>query len=173
MKFNFLIFAMIVAAMGPARQVDPPAAEAVTPEVLPDRPAPVPDTVQPQPAAPELRIVEARTVNRGEFLWNARPVVVFADTPDDPSFRQQLRALQARPAELIERDVIVVVDTDPAGNSAWRQTLHPRGFSLVIIDKDGQVKARKPLPWDAREITRAIDKFPLRRQEIGRGSVIR
>lgn len=43
----------------------------------------------------------------------------------------------------------------------------------MIIDKDGQVKARKPLPWDAREITRAIDKFPLRRQEIGRGSVIR
>ncbi|HBU14399.1 MAG TPA: methylmalonyl-CoA epimerase, partial [Gemmobacter sp.] len=25
---------------------------------------------------------------------------------------------------------------------------------------------RKPLPWDLREITRAIDKFPLRRQEM-------
>jgi hypothetical protein len=36
----------------------------------------------------------------------------------------------------------------------------------VLIDKDGEAKLRKPLPWDVREITHAIDKFPLRRQEM-------
>ena len=49
---------------------------------------------------------------------------------------------------------------------AIRAKLRPRGFSLVLIDKDGEAKLRKPLPWDVREITHAIDKFPLRRQEI-------
>ena len=34
---------------------------------------------------------------------------------------------------------------------------------------DGQVKLRKPLPWDVRELTRSIDKMPLRQQEIDEG----
>ena len=40
------------------------------------------------------------------------------------------------------------------------------------LDKDGQVKQRRPLPWDVREISRAIDKLPLRRQEIGRAGLL-
>ncbi|MBC9245590.1 DUF4174 domain-containing protein [Paracoccus sp. 11-3] len=170
MKLKFLIFVVMSAAMGPAREAEPPAAESVTdrpmsPEELPETAA---SEEPPETPSPELRIVDASTVAMADFLWNMRPVVIFADSPDDPSFRQQSRALQARPNDLIERDVVVVVDTDPAAGSEWRRQLHPRGFSLVIIDKDGQVKARKPLPWDVREITRTIDKFPLRRQEIGR-----
>lgn len=47
-----------------------------------------------------------------------------------------------------------------------RQRLRPRGFMLVLIGKDGGVKLRKPVPWDVREISRSIDKFPLRQQEI-------
>ena len=34
------------------------------------------------------------------------------------------------------------------------------------VKNDGTIVARKPAPWDVREITRAIDKFPLARQEI-------
>jgi hypothetical protein len=37
---------------------------------------------------------------------------------------------------------------------------------LVIIGKDGEVELRKPAPWDVREITRSIDKMPLRQQEV-------
>ena len=47
-----------------------------------------------------------------------------------------------------------------------RQKLRPRGFSFVILDKDGRVALRKPLPWGAREISRAIDKFPSRIIEV-------
>jgi hypothetical protein len=36
----------------------------------------------------------------------------------------------------------------------------------VLIGKDGRVAQRKPSPWDVREIERAIDKMPLRQQEI-------
>lgn len=101
-----------------------------------------------------------------EFLWVARPVVVFADTPNDPRFIQQMELLDARKSELFARDVVVLTDTDPAARSAIRKQLRPRGFSLVLIGKDGQVELRKPAPWDVREISRAIDKMPLRQQEI-------
>jgi len=66
--------------------------------------------------------------------------------------------------------VVIIVDTDPSGESALRTKLRPRGFMMVLIGKDGQVKLRKPLPWDVRELTRSIDKMPLRRQEMRAGS---
>lgn len=171
MKLRFLIVAMAVAAMGPAREAPPPVVEAPVPEVQPAGPEPA-AAPQPEPARPELRILSAAETDPADFLWTARPVVVFADTPDDPAFRQQMRTLTGRNEALIERDVVVITDSDPQANSAWRRQLHPRGFSLVILDKDGQVKQRRPLPWDVREISRAIDKLPLRRQEIGRAGLL-
>ncbi|EKX58540.1 Methylmalonyl-CoA epimerase [Rhodobacter sp. AKP1] len=110
--------------------------------------------------------VEAHGLTLTQFLWAKRPVVVFADTEADPNFIRQMEMIAARLDFLDERDVIVIFDTSPDDPSEIRRTLHPRGFSLVILDKDGQVKLRKPLPWDVREIGRAIDKFPLRRDEL-------
>jgi len=95
-----------------------------------------------------------------------RPLVVFADSPDDPSFIRQMDLLARAYSELEERDVILVTDTDPAAKSEWRQKLRPRGFSLVIMDKDLKAVIRKPIPWDVREITHSIDKLPLRLQEL-------
>lgn len=114
-----------------------------------------------------LEILEATEVDPAEFTWQARPLVVFADTAADPDFTAQLAQLRRDPASLLMRDVVVVTDTDPAGNSAWRRLLRPEGFSVVLMDKDGQVKSRLPSPRSVREISRAIDKFPPRRREIG------
>jgi hypothetical protein len=113
-----------------------------------------------------LRILDASEVTLSEFLWLKRPVVVFADSAADPAFATQMRLLEADPAALEERDVVVIIDTDPAARSEVRLALRPRGFSLVLLEKDGTAMLRKPLPWDVREIVRAIDKLPLRRQEI-------
>ena len=111
-------------------------------------------------------IFEASEVELEEFLWLARPVVVFADTDRNPDFQRQIRLLEDRMGELIERDVVVITDADPDNLSEWRRKLRPRGFMLAIVGKDGEVKLRKPAPWDVREITRSIDKMPLRQQEI-------
>lgn len=107
--------------------------------------------------------------NLKDFVWEKRPIVVFADTPNDPSFAQQMELLQARRNDLEERDVVVLTDTDPEAGGAMRKALRPRGFALVLIGKDGGVKLRKPLPWDVREISRVIDKMPMRKQEIRSG----
>lgn len=104
-----------------------------------------------------------------DWRWKARLVVVFANTPQDPAFVEQISALERGTDALIDRDAVVIVDPDPEAESGWRRALRPEGFSLVLIDKDGTVMLRKPVPWDMREISRAIDRFPQRRQELRGG----
>ncbi len=113
-----------------------------------------------------LAVLDAKDVALSDFQWLARPIVVFANTPADPRFKEQMEKLLARPDPLIERDVVVITDTDPEGRSDIRLALRPRSFMLVLIAKDGTVNLRKPFPWDVRELSRAIDKMPLRQQEM-------
>ncbi len=113
-------------------------------------------------------VLEATGLELSDFRWIARPVVVFADSPADPRFREQMKLLAARPEALAARDVVVITDTDPAANSSIRQALRPPGFMVVLIAKDGAINLRKPVPWDVRELTRSIDKMPLRQDELRR-----
>ncbi len=103
-----------------------------------------------------------------EYLWEKRPVIVFANTPNDLLFKRQMELLEDGKAELDERDVVVIVDTDADAEETTelRKKLRPRGFQLVLIGKDGQVKLRKPRPWTVRELSRVIDKMPMRQQEL-------
>jgi len=120
--------------------------------------------------AADFAPVPASEVVLDDLMFVKRPVVVFADSPNDPNFIRQMELIGRDPASLLARDVVVITDTDPAARSELRKKLRPRGFSLVILDKDLKTTLRKPLPWDVREITHAIDKFPLRRQEIQQGN---
>lgn len=114
------------------------------------------------PLAP--RSAEGLTLD--DFLWVARPIIIFADTPADPRVAEQLELLAERPAALLERDVVVIVDTDPDARSAIRLALRPRGFSIVVLTKDGTIGLRRPALRDVREIVRAIDNFQLRQEEL-------
>lgn len=116
--------------------------------------------------APVFGPVSAADAVLADQMFVKRPVVIFADSPNDPNFIRQMDLLSRDYSYLEERDVILVTDTDPAAQSEWRHKLRPRGFSLVIMDKDLRPVIRKPNPWTVREITAAIDKLPLRRQEM-------
>ncbi|MEM6824467.1 MAG: DUF4174 domain-containing protein [Pseudomonadota bacterium] len=116
--------------------------------------------------ADPTQVFDAADIDLEVFRWIARPIVVFADTPADPRFREQLELLGERPGELTERDVIVIVDSAPAERSEVRKKLRPRGFMMALIGKDGGVKLRKPFPWDIRELSRSIDKMPMRQEEV-------
>ena len=111
-------------------------------------------------------VFDAADIELDAFRWIARPVVVFGESPFDPQFQQQMDLLTARPEALAERDVILIVDTDPEAQTDVRRRLRPRAFMLALIGKDGQIELRKPAPWDVRELSRSIDKMPLRQQEI-------
>lgn len=116
--------------------------------------------------ANKTAVFDANAIDIDEVIWVARPIVVFADSPNDPRFTQQMELLADRPEFLAERDVIIVTDTDPDAKSDLRLRLRPRGFALVIMGKDGEIELRKPAPNDIREITRSIDKTPSRIQEV-------
>ncbi|MEO0401900.1 MAG: DUF4174 domain-containing protein [Pseudomonadota bacterium] len=117
------------------------------------------------PPKPSI-FIEQDVTDLSEFVWEKRPIIVFADSPNDPNFGLQMEYLENRMSELADRDVVVLTDTDPSANSALRLKLRPRGFMLVLIGKDGGVKLRKPFPWDVRELSRTIDKMPMRQREI-------
>ncbi len=128
---------------------------------------PLPATAQD--ATDPLTPRDADGLTLTEFQWLARPVVVFADTPADPRFIEQMELLTQRPDALLERDVVIIVDTDPSARSEIRTALRPRGFSIVVLSKDGTVGMRRPAVRDVREIVRAIDNFQLRQEELRRG----
>ena len=104
-----------------------------------------------------------------QYMWVARPVIVFADSDLDPRFQRQVAALAARPDDMAERDVVILLDTDPATDSALRRQFRPRGFQILLIGKDGQIKLRRPHPITAEDLNRQIDRMPLRRREMDGG----
>jgi hypothetical protein len=112
------------------------------------------------------QIFDGADVTLSELQWLARPLVVFADSPHDPRFRQQIDLLMDGLDDLAERDVIIITDTDPGAQSDLRNELRPRGYMMALVAKDGRVALRKPVPWSVRELSRSIDKMPMRQQEI-------
>ncbi len=112
------------------------------------------------------RVFATDEVVLDDLQWQLRALVVFGRGDNDPLFLEQMDLIAARADDLAVRDVIVVTDTDPDTLSELRKTLRPRSFMLALIGKDGRVAFRKPAPWDVREISRSIDKMPLRQQEI-------
>ncbi len=116
-------------------------------------------------ALPAYGPVPASEISEAELLYLRRPVIVFADSPADPNFIRQMEILPAVYAQLQLRDVILVTDTDPANPTDLRKKWRPRGFSLVVMDKDWRSPIRKPLPWAGREIVNAIDRMPIARTE--------
>ena len=113
-----------------------------------------------------LEVLDAAQADLDSFLWVKRPIIIFANTPADPAFDRQIRDIVERAEEFAIRDVVLIVDADPAAQSDARRRLRPRGFMLAILDKDGEVKHRRPAPRTAREIMAVIDRFPARRQEM-------
>jgi hypothetical protein len=157
-RFFLFVFVTFIGMKAIAEDV-----AAIEPEVTTDgMPLSVVDRWRAAPGT----IFDAAEIDLGALEYVARPLVIFADNPNQPQFLEQIRLLERDLAGLAVRDVIIIADTDPANRSAVRNALRPRGFSLVLMDKDGRVAFRKPEPWDVREIGRQIDKMPMRIQEI-------
>lgn len=105
----------------------------------------------------EITYVEPDT-EIGDLIWEKRPVLVFSNSHLDPNLKQQIKMFASDPNALLSRDVEVFVDDTPEPNSNLRKRFRPKGFLIILIGKDGQIKLRKNTPWSAREITRVIDK---------------
>lgn len=120
-------------------------------------PPPLPGVAEAVAAG--VTVLDAAGARLDDFLWQKRVVAVFADNPRDPNFAAQMRHFADDPEGLARREMIVVVDADPAARSEPRNRLRPRGFALIVVDLDGSIRLRRPLPWDMRELGRAIDRI--------------
>ncbi|MCL4066807.1 DUF4174 domain-containing protein [Pseudomonas sp. GX19020] len=124
---------------------------------------------EPTAELPDLGVpfgpVPASEISEADELFVRRPVIVFADNPHDPNFIRQMEILPDLYPQLTARDVVLITDTDPATPSEIRRKLRPRGFSLVMMDKDWRSPVRRPSPRAAREIINTIDKMPIARTE--------
>lgn len=156
-----LVFALIFSTtLGATEAIEATDTELVAPldSEVEIEPVPDPDEV--------LLFLDAREIDVRDFIWERRLIVVMADTPDDPQLTRQLNALRERELEFVARDAVVIFDSHPDDRSPLRQVLRPRGFMTAIIDKDGEVKARRPAVRTGRELMAVIDRFPTRRQEM-------
>lgn len=122
-----------------------------------------PPELPPEP--PAFGPIDGQGLALGDVKFTYRPIVVFADTPRDPNFLRQMEILTPLFPQFSARDVIIITDTDPNGRSEIRQLLRPRGFSLVIMDKDWRSPIRRPSPRTAREVLNIIDRMPIARTE--------
>jgi len=105
----------------------------------------------------KITYVEPKTEIRN-LIWEKRPVLVFSNSHLDPNLKQQIKMFASDPNALLSRDVQVFVDDTSEPKSNLRKRFRPKGFLIILIGKDGQIKLRKNTPWSAREITRVIDK---------------
>ena len=93
--------------------------------------------------ASENYFVEVKkNTNLENFVWTQRPIVIFANSQKDPNFISQIEFLSEDLQALEERDIVVLVDTNPSNSSLLRKRLRPHGFAFILIGKDGQVKLR-------------------------------
>ncbi len=114
--------------------------------------------------------------------WQARPLLVFGPSADDPRLRRQLASLDASAAGLAERDmddVRIAGEQGQANGAAMRPpdvaALRARfevpaeGFTVILIGKDGSEKLRTTAPVEMETIFETIDAMPIRRQEMQPG----
>lgn len=103
-----------------------------------------------------------------DLRWEKRPVLVFATSPDDPAFLRQMTLFRTAAEGLADRDILVLHDTAPATSGALRQSLSPKGFTVMLVGKDGGVKLRQHHPLTADALFATIDRMPMRRAEVTR-----
>ena len=102
-----------------------------------------------------------------QYRWTHRPVLIFANSETEPAYVEQRAALEAAVDGLVERDIVVLSDTDPAGQGPLRRLFGAEGFEVLLIGKDGEVKLRQAEPLSVDALFVVIDAMPMRRQEMG------
>lgn len=97
------------------------------------------------------------------YRWEVRPILVFS-AEGDPRLDDQIARLEASEAALLERDTIVIVDTEEA--SPLRARFEPGPFTVILVGKDGTEKLRENRVVGPDEIAALIDTMPMRRREM-------
>lgn len=113
-----------------------------------------------------FRSLSPETADLNQYQWNKRPILIFATSQSDSSYRQQIMMLEKAKEGLIDRDIIVLSDTSPSSRGKLRSHFQPSGFVLVLIGKDGGAKLQEKRPVSAETLLSTIDRMPMRKANL-------
>ena len=96
-----------------------------------------------------------------------RKLLLVAENAANSSLQQQLAIAATDSAGFAERDLVIELVT-PNNNAALYQkiTAGKKGFTVVLIGKDGGEKFRDHQPIGVQHLFGLIDAMPMRRAEI-------
>lgn len=116
----------------------------------------------------------ARPVDLSSQQWDHRMLLIFAPSANDPKLRTQriyltghedvISDAQVKPIEVIGDGRVHLGSgwADPeARRLRERFGVFDELFTVILVGKDGQSRARSTDPLTARQITRAVDAPPL------------
>ena len=123
----------------------------------------------------------AAAAELGDYLWQRRPLLLFAPAQSDPRLVETVRRVEASRCEFADRDMVLglivtdgtstldgqVVDAGEVRRLSSEFGIGANTFSAVLIGKDGGEKLRINDVPDLPAIYAVIDSMPMRSAEIG------
>lgn len=120
------------------------------------------------------------------FVWNKRPLLVFAPDPESPTLRAQRATLADAAPGFRARDMVLIEVLDDAvwidGVKSEREAateLRSRygvaevETAVLLVGKDGGVKLRRNGVLEPRDLFGLIDTMPMRQREMRTDSTSR
>ena len=132
-------------------------------------------------ASAALMPARAAAAELGDYLWQSRPLLLFAPTENDPRLVETMRRIDASRCDFVDRDMVLgrivtegtstldgqVVDTNEAQRLQSEFGIGANSFSVVLIGKDGGEKLRVNDVPDLPTIYAVVDGMPMRGREMG------
>ena len=122
----------------------------------------------------------AAAAELGDYLWQRRPLLLFAPTQSDPRLVETVRRIEASRCDFTDRDMVLgvivtegsstldgqVLDTSQVRKLLSAFRIGVNTFSVVLIGKDGGKKLRVAGVPDLAAIYAVIEGMPMRSSEI-------
>ena len=132
-------------------------------------------------SAAALGPAQATAAELSDYLWQRRPLLLFAPSESDPRLLETMRRIAASRCDFADRDMVLgrivtegtstldgkVVDTNQAQKLFSDFGIGADSFSVVLIGKDGGEKLRVADVPDLQSIYAVIDGMPMRARETG------
>lgn len=114
------------------------------------------------------------------YVWKNRLLLVFAPSADTPAVSAFYDQLHRQTEALRERDLLVLASVESGPSTGIDKPLAPSDardlrskfgiltgqFRVVLVGKDGGVKAAYTAPVRLQKIFERIDQMPMRKQEM-------
>ena len=127
-----------------------------------------------------LGSASAAAAELSDYLWEHRPLLLFAPTDSDPRVIETLNRIDASRCAFLDRDMVIgivtaegkgtldghVINADESQRMARQYAIGEDTFSALLIGKDGGEKLRVNEVPDLQVIYDVIDGMPMRSREM-------